>query len=100
MVRGIFINQTKIIVSVDSTTKFDLITPSYAKNYCKYANNRDVIGYDWKVYNFTTGQYVARTNVNYVIKSFREEETYKLRFLDFNNNGIKGTPKFEYLKLE
>jgi hypothetical protein len=65
-----------------------------------YSNLRDVIGYDWKVYNFTSGQYVARSNVNYVIKDFYTGDAYKLRFLDFNHNGIKGTPKFEYVQLK
>lgn len=100
VVRGIFINTFKNDVAIDSTTNFEAITPLYAENNCHYSNLRDVIGYDWKVYNFTTGQYVARTKVNYIIRNWHSHETYKLRFLDFNNNGVKGTPKFEYLILK
>jgi hypothetical protein len=100
VVRGIFVNNTKSVVAVDSSCAFESITPSYAINNCKYSNLRDAMGYDWKVYNFTTGQYMARTNVNYMIKDWHTDEIYKLRFLDFNNNGIKGTPKFEYLLLK
>lgn len=99
VVRGIFINTSKVDVAVDSAANFEDITPSFAQN-CQYLNKRDVMGYDWKVYNFNTGQYVARTKVNYIIRNWRTHEKYKLRFLDFNNNGIKGTPKFEYLLLK
>lgn len=100
VVRGIFINTSKISVAVDSTQKFESITPKYAEDKFKYSGYRDAMGYDWKVYNFTTGQYNARTYVNYVIKNEHNDEIYKLRFLDFNNNGIKGTPKFEYVLLK
>lgn len=100
VVRGIFINTSKVVVAVDSTQNFDLITPSYSNDKCKYSGLRDAMGYDWKVYNFTTGQYNARTYVNYMIKNKLNNDTYKLRFLDFNNNGIKGTPKFEYVLLK
>lgn len=100
VVRGILINTYKVCVGVDSTQNFSSISPSYAQTKMQYSNLRDVIGYDWKVYNFTSGQYVARSNVNYVIKNFHSGDAYKLRFLDFNNNGIKGTPKFEYLELK
>ncbi|MFA9214291.1 MAG: hypothetical protein ACEQSR_10660 [Candidatus Methylacidiphilales bacterium] len=96
VVRGIFINSSKVDVAVDSVANFENITPSFTEN-CQYSNLRDVMGYDWKIYNFTSGQYVARTKVNYIIRNWHTHEKYKLRFLDFNNNGIKGTPKFEYL---
>jgi hypothetical protein len=100
VVRGIFINTSKIVVAVDSTQKFESITPTFADDKCKYSGLRDAMGYDWKVYNFTTGQYNARTYVNYMIKDKRSDVKYKLRFLDFNDNGIKGTPKFEYVVLK
>lgn len=100
VVRGIFINNTKNIVAVDSSYNFETITPSIAIKNFVYSNLRDAMGYDWKVYNFTTGQYVARPIVNYLIKNWYTNEIYKLRFLDFNDNGIKGTPKFEYLLLK
>jgi hypothetical protein len=100
VVKGIFINTSKIVAAVDSTQKFEAITPSFAENKCKYSGLRDAMGYDWKVYNFTTGQYNSRTYVNYMIKDKRSDAIYKLRFLDFNDNGIKGTPKFEYVLLK
>jgi hypothetical protein len=100
VVKGIFINTSKIVVAVDSNQKFEAITPTYANEKCKYSSARDAMGYDWKVYNFTTGQYNARTYVNYMIKDKHEDVTYKLRFLDYYDNGIKGTPKFEYVLLK
>lgn len=100
VVRGIFVNTTKSVVAVDSSHTFEAITPNLAIKNFNYSNLRDAMGYDWKVYNFTTGQYVARPIVNYLIKNWHTNEIYKLRFLDFNDNGIKGTPKFEYLLLK
>jgi hypothetical protein len=100
IVKGIFINHQRIDVAVDSVQQYENIVPSYATDSCHYSNMRDVIGYDWKIYNFVNGQYQARTHVNYMVRNYFTGEIYKLRFLDFNHNGIKGTPKFEYILLK
>ena len=59
----------------------------------------DVIGYDWKYYNFDAGVYTIVPGMNYVIRD-RDGFYYKLRFVDFyNNTGEKGNPVFEYVRL-
>ncbi|MFI5221531.1 MAG: hypothetical protein ACHQK8_04330 [Bacteroidia bacterium] len=94
-VTGIFINSNKVEVAVDSTMKFEDISFSKRHNL-QFNRNRDAMGFDWKVYNFTTGKYTARKYVNYILHSDYPTKYYKLRFLDFySNQGLKGTPSFE-----
>lgn len=64
-----------------------------------FTNQRDIIGYDWKTYNFNTAQFEIDFNKNYLIKD-SEGFYYKLRFIGFyDNSGNKGNPKFEFQKL-
>ena len=56
-----------------------------------------MIGYDWKSYN--SGTYEVDINKNYIIKT-TEDLYYKIHFIDFyNDQGEKGTPKFEISSL-
>ncbi len=62
-------------------------------------NQADVIGYEWKYYNFDAGFYTIEPYRSYVIRD-RDGFYYKLRFSDFyNDGGEKGYPKFEYVRL-
>ena len=57
------------------------------------------IGYDWKIFDFTTELYQIDFNKSYLLLD-RKGFYYKLRFIDFyNSSGIKGYPKFEFEKL-
>lgn len=59
----------------------------------------DVIGYDWKTYNFDTGSYQINSNKTYVVKTINGRY-FKMRFIDFyDDNGVKGAPKFELQEL-
>jgi hypothetical protein len=65
----------------------------------EFSSRADVIGYDWKYYNFDAGVYTVVPDMNYVIRD-RDGFFYKLRFIDFNNDvGEKGYPKFEFVRL-
>lgn len=98
LVTGVLINRSGIQVMVDSTNDFSAITFETAYNM-SYSNTLDVIGYDWKYYNFDTGSYTVRYKVNYVIKD-AEGFYYKFRFTGFYNTlGQKGYPVFEYQRL-
>lgn len=62
--------------------------------------DRDVIGYDWKTYDFDFGHYHVHQEYNYIIRT-QNSEFYKLKFLEFyDNNGIKGSPMFEYKQIQ
>lgn len=59
----------------------------------------NVIGYDWKTYNFDNGTYVVNSNRTFVVKTVLGRY-YKLRFVDYyDQNGVKGAPKFELQEL-
>jgi hypothetical protein len=97
-VSGVLLNPTGIYAGVDSTMNFDDIDYQKALSVPLF-NQRDVIGYNWKYYSFSSQSYIVVPNRNYII---RDEKGYywKLRFVDFyNNNGEKGYPKFEYQRL-
>lgn len=98
LVTGVLINQSGVQVAVDSTIDFSAITFETAQNMT-FSNARDVIGYDWKYYNFETGSYTVSYKVNYVIKD-AEGFFYRFRFTGFYNTlGQKGYPVFEYQRL-
>jgi hypothetical protein len=59
----------------------------------------NVIGYDWKTYDFDNGTYVVSSNRTFVVKTVNGRY-YKLRFIDYyDQNGVKGAPKFELQEL-
>lgn len=62
-----------------------------------FSPNRDVIGYDWKQYDYT--EYKVSPYKIFFIKT-RDQRFYKLRFLDFYNEKFeRGYPTFEYEEL-
>jgi hypothetical protein len=98
LVSGVLLNPTGIYAGVDSTMNFEDIDYQKAKTV-KLTNERDIIGYNWKTYSFTSSSFIIVPNRNYII---RDEKGYywKLRFIDFyNQSGEKGYPKFEYQRL-
>lgn len=101
LVNGIHINTFKNEAAVDSTLNFYKIDLSTALSL-NFKTQRDVMGFDWKVYDFTNQHYKARDFVNYVIKpkDNMPGNVWKMRFTDFyNNRGQKGFPVFEVKKL-
>ena len=65
----------------------------------EYTTRADVIGYDWKYYDFDAGVYTIVPDMNYVIRD-REGFFYKFRFVDFYSDlGVKGYPTFEFVRL-
>ncbi|MCY7409880.1 MAG: HmuY family protein [Chitinophagales bacterium] len=97
LVTGILINPN-ISVSVDSSMSFADINYQIASSL-SYSNKRDIIGYNWKYYDFSTQAYVVRPYYNYIIRDM-EGVYWKLHFIDFYNSiGEKGYPQFEYQRL-
>lgn len=100
-VTGIHINNKLYSVAVDSTLSYDNLNRKLAENL-KFSSKRDVIGFDWKVYDFDEGRYITRKYVNYIFKSKEfHPKYYKLRFTDYySKQGVKGSPKFEVCELK
>lgn len=101
-INGVLLNPNVCFAYADSSgTKYeDVTTSTYnEKLLSKFSN---VLGWDWKKYNFDLGFYSIREDKIYVIKDFNGY-IYKLRFLDFytpiGGTTTKGNISFEYLKL-
>lgn len=94
LVTGVLLNQNHVTAAADSVNSFESIQLADTATL-NFTNKMDIIGYDWKDYSFTTAQYTIRPSKNYVIKS-RNGLYYKLHFLDFYKDGIKGNILFEY----
>ncbi len=96
LVTGVFINTWQTQVAADSLFTFNQIDAAQIPALL-FLNQRDAIGYDWKeLVSISTGQYVVHAYKNYVIKD-SEGFYFKLHFVDFyNDQGVKGNPKFEF----
>lgn len=59
----------------------------------------DVVGFDWKYYDFGSSQYYIRPDLYFVLKD-NQGFYYKLRMVDFyDHSGNKGTVTFEYQRI-
>ncbi|MCO6482237.1 MAG: HmuY family protein [Flavobacteriales bacterium] len=64
-----------------------------------FSTDQDIIGYDWKDYSFETGYYEVYSDQVYIIQC-RSGYFYKLHFIDYyDDQGLKGSPKFEVVPL-
>jgi hypothetical protein len=98
LVTGVLINPNGVEVSTDSTTAFNNITSERLTNYV-FTNQLDAIGYDWKYYSLDESLFTILPEFVYLIKD-TEGIYYKLHFIDFyNEQGVKGSPKFEMQRL-
>jgi hypothetical protein len=99
VVTGVLTNPYRTRAGADSVNDFSTIDLNKALAMTM-SENRLVIGYDWKTYNFSTGYYQVNRRKNYVVQT-RKDQLYKLRFLDFySSTGAKGVPSFEYERLK
>lgn len=100
-VTGIHINTKMVAVATDSTLSFDDMRLADVQNL-NYNPQRDAMGFEWKIYDFTQGRFLTRKYVNYIFKSTGPQpKYYKLRFLDFySKQGIKGSPRFEVSEIK
>lgn len=98
LVTGVLLNPYQTAAVMDSTVSFDKIDLAYAQQKT-LSGSEDVIGYDWKTYDFDAGSYTVDANMNYIIQA-QDGAFYKLHFIDFyNSQGVKGYPKWEFSKL-
>lgn len=97
-VNGVLLNHNKVKAVKVKDKTFENTSFSDLSLYT-LTNNWNVIGYDWKTFDFGTTVYEMDPTNNYLIQS-RNGIYYKLRFIDFYSDmGIKGYPKFEFIGL-
>lgn len=100
VVSGVLTNPNNTVTQADSTSGFSNIQYNATLLQKPFSNARDVVGFDWKKYDFNTGKYKTDTMKCYVIRN-RRGHYWKLRFVDFyNNQGLKGAPTFEFSQIQ
>ena len=98
LVTGVLLNPYNTLAAVDSTLDFNKIDITVANNF-KLRAAPDVIGYGWKEFGFSNSIYKVFAHWNFVVRDSKSL-FYKLHFIDFyNTSGMKGFPKFEFIKL-
>ncbi len=98
LVTGVLANRNGVQTAQVFDKDFAEISSEDIGSY-EFSDAIDVIGYDWKYYDFSLANYTINLDQNYIIKT-TEGVFYKLHFIDFyNDNGDKGTPTFEIQKL-
>jgi hypothetical protein len=100
LVTGCLLNRYNTAAFMDSMITYDAISYDKATEY-PLSPFINTIGYDWKTVGSTTGggsDYKVHFNMNYIIRT-SEGSYFKLRFIDFYDNKVKGNPKWEYQEL-
>ena len=98
LVSGVLVNPNQVGVARLDSAEFSLIGLENAAG-AQYETHRDVVGYGWKEYIFSTSSYTVFSDQHYLIQD-TEGFYYKLRFLDFyNSSGETGFPLIEYQRL-
>lgn len=97
LVTGVLLNPNNVEVAEPevnwSEVTFDIIPE------LSFTRARDVIGYDWKYFDFDSGLYLVDSSKIFVIRDTRGKY-FKIRFIDFyDTGGEKGHPKFELIAL-
>lgn len=98
LVLGCLLNRYNTYATVTKQVTFESLNYNTALNY-SLSSNINIIGYNWKEYDFNSSSYIVFSNFTYIIRD-SENYYYKLRFIDFyNSNGEKGYPTFEFQRL-
>lgn len=94
LVTGVLINSQYISVAVDTEKEFNKISYEDVESY-DFSSDQDMIGFEWKLFDFDTNSYVVFSDINYIIKDGKGQY-FKIHFIDFYNDlGEKGYPTFE-----
>lgn len=98
LVTGVLLNPHNTQASLVDYLDYSEINYESATNF-NYSDNANTIGYNWKFFDYSEGIYHVNPNQNFVIKN-QNGLYYKLHFIDFyNEQGVKGFPKFEFKRL-
>ncbi|MBK6283038.1 MAG: hypothetical protein IPF54_10590 [Draconibacterium sp.] len=68
LVTGVLINPYKTVAALDSITPFEEVSFEIAEKQ-NLVNQKDIIGYKWKDYDFDNGMYKVKPEKIYVIKN-------------------------------
>jgi hypothetical protein len=97
-VTGVLLNRAGVAAALITGVPFQEIGLEQAMAVPLDEKNIDVIGYNWKLFNFNAVTYEVLPDKIYIIRD-SEGYLYKMRFIDFYQSGEKGYPKFEFQRL-
>lgn len=99
-VTGVLSNPNQVEIAIDSSSVFNEIDLTKISNY-NFSKKRNAIGFEWKSFDFSSSfVYSVNSKYTYIIKD-TEGNYYKFKFLDFyNEQRVKGYPKFEFLRIK
>ena len=98
LVTGVLSNPATTQVAEINDKSFDEIDLILATQL-SYSSNADIIGYDWKFYDFDIQLFTMEEEMLFVVNTI-SGEYYKLRFTDFyDEEGQRGAPKFDLVAL-
>lgn len=96
IVVGTFTNYLSgVLTAEDREKNFDDVLLADTADF-DFQADKDVIGWNWKVFNFST--YSIVNPLFFVVKA-TDHQIYKLHFVNFYQSGYKGYPAFEVKKL-
>ncbi len=98
LVTGVLLNRYQVAAIQDTLHTYENLTHAEAESL-SLSTRMDLIGYDWKYYDFDNSLYTIRPGRVYVIRD-TDGDLYKMRFVGFYNaQGEKGYPVIEHQKL-
>jgi hypothetical protein len=98
LVTGVLINPSTTQVAEINDKSFEEIDLIMATQL-SYSSNADIIGYDWKFYDFDLQLFTMEEQMLFVVNTI-SGDYYKLRFTDFyDEEGQRGAPKFDLVAL-
>lgn len=99
VVTGVLLNPNNTTGLADSTVGYSAVKAEVVLKQ-QFFPDRDVIGFNWKKYDFTSGKYHVDPEQAFLIKN-RNDHYWKLHFLDYYNAaGEKGAPTFEFERIQ
>jgi len=99
LVTGVLNNPTRTTAYMDSSIVFDSVKITDF-DVSRLQSRRDAIGYEWKRFSSLSenGTYSINAHYTYYTKT-DEDEFYKIRFISFEKDGVRGYPTFEFERL-
>lgn len=95
LVTGVLLNPLNTVAAELSDKPFQEISAADTADIA-WSNRPDIIGYNWKVYNFDSGTYEVDQSRSWIIRT-ASGFYYKFRFTDFyDETGQVGVPNFEF----
>jgi hypothetical protein len=97
LVTGVLLNPHAVSAQVHA---YPFESVSFATTLTKpFSEQLNIIGYDWKTFDFDLSIYTIDTARTFVVKT-TSGKLIKLKFIDFyDQNGVKGTPTLEIEEL-